>query len=203
MNQKVSRIQTSNPQTDDLLLHDVIKNSYNKNKLKNMKGYNLDESLSNHNQQVYYNPTKKFLLYSVAGTHNLNDAGTDFYLGIGKLKDTNRYKEADTNFKKAKSKYGVDNAKIVGHSLGGAIAGYIGNPDKDEIFTLDKGATIGQKVRKNENAYRSKGDVVSLLNANDPNIKNLINPNQETGKFIKDALNAHNVSNIKYSGISI
>ena len=137
MNQKVSRIQTSNPQTDDLLLHDVIKNSYNKNKLKNMKGYNLDESLSNHNQQVYYNPTKKSLLYSVAGTHNLNDAGTDFYLGIGKLKDTNRYKEADTNFKKAKSKYGVDNAKIVGHSLGGAIATYIGNPDKDQIITID------------------------------------------------------------------
>ena len=34
-------------------------------------------------------------------------------------------------------------------------------------------------------------------------MKNLINPNQETGKFIKDALNAHNVSNIKYSGITI
>ena len=59
MNQKVSRIQNSNPQTDDLLLHDVIKNSYSKNKAKNMKGYNLDESLSNLNQKVYYNPNKK------------------------------------------------------------------------------------------------------------------------------------------------
>ena len=97
----------------------------------------------------------------------------------------------------------MDSAKIVGNSLFCSIAGYIGNPDKDQIFTLDKGATIWQKVRTNENAYRSRGDVVSLLNAKDPNIKNLINPNQETGKFIKDALNAHNVSNIKYSGITI
>ena len=63
MNQKVSRIQTSNPLTDDLLLHDVIKNSYSKNKAKNMQGYNLDESLSNHNQQVYNNPTKKIYYY--------------------------------------------------------------------------------------------------------------------------------------------
>ena len=87
--------------------------------------------------------------------------------------------------------------------MGGSIARYIGNPDRDHIFTLDKGTTIGQKVRKGENAYRSKGDVVSLLNANDPNMKILINPNQETEKFIKDALNSHNVSNIKYTGISI
>jgi hypothetical protein len=204
-------IQTSNPQTDDLLLHDVLKNSYAKNKSKTMKGYNLDENLSNHNQQVYYNPTKKSLLLSGTGTHNFNDdgtynfndIGTDFYLGIGKLKDTNRYKEADKTLKKAKEKYGVNKAIITGHSLFGTIAGYIGNPDVDSIYTLDKGATIGQPVRKNEHAYRSKGDVVSLLNSNDPNITNLINPNQYTGRFIKDSLNAHNVGNIKYNNIHL
>jgi len=204
-------IQTSNPQTDDLLLHDVLKNSYAKNKSKTMKGYNLDENLSNHNQQVYYNPTKKSLLLSGTGTHNFNDdgtynfndIGTDFYLGIGKLKDTNRYKEADKTLKKAKEKYGVNKAIITGHSLFGTIAGYIGNPDVDSIYTLDKGATIGQPVRKNEHAYRSKGDVVSLLNSNDPNITNLINPNQQTGRFIKDSLKAHNVDNIKYNNIHL
>ena len=73
-------MQTSNP-TDDLLLHDVIKNSYSKNKSKIMKRYNLDTSLTNDNQQVYYNLKIKYLLYSIAGTHNLNDVGTDFYLG--------------------------------------------------------------------------------------------------------------------------
>ena len=204
-------IQTSNPQTDDLLLHDVLKNSYAKNKSKTMKGYNLDENLSNHNQQVYYNPTKKSLLLSGTGTHNFNDdgtynfndIGTDFYLGIGKLKDTNRYKEADKTLKLAKEKYGVNKAIITGHSLFGSIAGYIGNPDVDSIYTLDKGATIGQPVRKNEHVFRSKGDVVSLLNSNDPNITNLINPNQQTGRFIKDSLKAHNVDNIKYNNIHL
>jgi hypothetical protein len=67
--------------------------------------------------------------------------------------------------------------------LGGAIAGYIGNPDVDSIYTLDKGATIGQPVRKGEHAYRTAGDAISFINANDPNMKNLINPNQDTGRF--------------------
>lgn len=202
-NQKVSKIQILNPPTDDLLLHDVLKNSYAKNKAKSMKGYNLDESLSNHNQQVYYNPTKKSLLYSIAGTHNLSDVGTDVYLAAGHLKDTNRYKQADRTLKQAKQKYGVNKAIIAGHSLGATLSGYVGNPDVDSIYTLDKGATIGQSVRKGEHAMRSTGDLVSVLNANDPNMKNLINPNQETGRFIKDVLKAHDVGNVKYSNIHV
>ena len=42
---------------------------------------------------------------------------------------------------------------MYGHSLGGTIAGYIGGKG-DTVKTLDKGATIGQKVRSNEKAYR-------------------------------------------------
>ena len=202
-NQKMSMVQTSDPQTDDLMLFDVIKNSYAKNKAKSMKGYNLDVGLSNHNQQVYYNPNNKKLLYSVSGTHNWNDVGTDIYLGAGHLKDTNRYKEAEKTLKQAKQKYGVNKAMIAGHSLGGSISGYIGNPDVDSIYTLDKGATVGQTVRKNEHAYRTKGDAISFINANDSNMKTLINPTQETGHSIKDALKAHNVDNVKYSNIHI
>ena len=201
-NQKMSLIQTTNP-TDDLILHDVIKNSYAKNKAKSMKGYNLDENLSNHNQQVYYNPNKNSLLLSGTGTHNWDDVGTDIYLATGHLKDTNRYKEADRTLKQAKQKYGVNKAIITGHSLFGGIAGYIGNPDVDIIYTLDKGATVGQAVRKGEHAFRTKGDAISFINTNDPNMKNLINPNQQTGHSIKDALKAHNVGNVKYSNISI
>lgn len=167
-----------------------------------MKGYNLDEKLSNNNQQVYYNPTNKKLLYSISGTHNLSDIGTDAYLAAGKLKNTNRYKEADKTLKQAKQKYNVDKAIITGHSLGGSIAGYVGNSN-DSVFSLDKGATLGQPVRKGEHAFRSNRDVISLLNSNDSNMKNLINPNQESGRFIKDTLNAHKVTNIKYNNIHL
>ena len=80
-------------------LYDALKSSYGDKQAKDhltQAGYKYDSMLSNHNQQVWYNPNEKKLLYNVAGTHNLTDWGTDAYLLAGKLKDTNRYKEADS-----------------------------------------------------------------------------------------------------------
>jgi hypothetical protein len=120
-------------------------------------GYERDDALSNHNQQAYYNKNSKKLLYNVTGSHNLADWGTNAYLAAGKIKDTTRYKSADEGLKAAKAKYGVDSATVYGHSLGGTIAGYISSKN-DSVQTLDKGATIGQKVRSNEKAFRTAFD---------------------------------------------
>jgi len=86
------------PLTKNVSLHEAIYSSYHPKEGKAIlgkKGYIYDDKLSNHNESVYYNPTEKKLLYNVAGTHNLRDWGTNAYLAVGKLKDTNRYKEAD------------------------------------------------------------------------------------------------------------
>ena len=205
-----------------LTLHDALKNSYadKKTQKQDMKkyGYYRDNQLSNENQQVYYKPDEKKLLVSVTGTHNLKDVGTDAYLAVGKLKDTNRYKEAKDTLDKAKKRYGVD-ATIVGHSLGGSVGQYIGGSN-DKVISLDKGATIGTPTRNNENAYRSAGDAVSLLNANATNTKtlgkgNLLSNHKYAiggslfglpGTIIGaglDALNSHNVSNIKNEKIFV
>ena len=221
-----------------LTLHDVIKNSYAKHgdqetAFKN-QGYEYDPELSSHNQQVYYNKNaegNKKLLYSVSGTHNLKDWGTDIAVGLGFGKKTGRYNEAKDTLTKAKTKYGTDSATIAAHSLGGFIAGYIGNKN-DKVLTLDKAATIGQKMRSNENAYRTSGDIFSELNANSKRMKTLKN-NQEnqlennvkkaafvgsivpnigtaTGAaigagvgIVKNILGAHNVSQIKNSNIFV
>ena len=187
-------------------LYDALKSSYgnrkSKEQLKNA-GYNYDSMLSNHNQQVWYNPNTKKMLFNIAGTHNLKDWGTDLYLALGKLKDTNRYKEADKILSEAKRKYGNDiQTNITGHSLAGAIGQYIGDKN-DKVYTLDKGATIGQKTRSNENAYRTDGDIVSLLNANSTRMKTLNNYNKATGLIPLDILKAHNVENIKNHNIFI
>ena len=219
-------------------LHNVLKRSYAK-KDEQKKGfhedgddYDYDEGLSNHNQQVYYDKKKKKLLVSVAGTHNLSDVGTDLYLAAGHLKDTNRFKEAENVLNKAKVKYGVDSATVVGHSLGGSVSQYIAG-SKDKAYTLDKGATIGQKTRSNENAYRTSGDAVSLLNANSTRMTTIAKPkpkpktwigtiasavvstpkaiiekglNTATGGLYgvaKGALEAHDVDNIKDESIFV
>lgn len=187
-------------------LYDALKSSYGDKKARQQltnAGYQYDSMLSNRNQQVWYNPNDRKLLYNIAGTHNIKDWGTDAYLAVGKLKDTNRYKEAKQTLENAKLKYGKDiTTNITGHSLGGAIAQYIGNKN-DKVYTLDKGATIGQRTRSNENAYRTSGDAVSVLSTGATRMKTLENRNRATGFLPFDTLKAHNVENIRKEGIQI
>ena len=188
-------------------LYDAIKASYgNKDTLGRRGQYVKDKSLSNDNEQVYYNKKKNKLLYSVAGTHNLKDVVTDGYLAVGKLKDTNRYKEAADVLYKAKAKYNPKKTVGVGHSLGGSIVGYL---PVDRSSTLDKGATIGQPIQRNEKAYRSSGDAVSLLNSGYTKMQTLANPNKAVRTsnpfldIVGNVLKAHNVDNIKQSNLFI
>ena len=47
-------------------------------------GYQIDKGLSNDNQQVYYNPETKKLLYNVTGSHTLGDwVNSDLKLALG------------------------------------------------------------------------------------------------------------------------
>ena len=79
-------------------LHQIVKNSYAKNKANQMGGYEYDQQLSNHNHQVYYNPKDKKLLFSVTGSHNASDWLNNIKLGLGYgFKQSNRYKESHQN----------------------------------------------------------------------------------------------------------
>ena len=174
---------------------------------KGMKeeGYNYDSMMSNHNEQVYYNPQTNKLLVSIAGTHNVSDWGTDLYLAAGHLKDTSRYKEAEKTLHDAKTKYNVTEADVVGHSLGASVGAGVAS-SADHFTGLNAGYTIGQKTRSNNgnhNQYRNAGDMVSILGANARNMHTLKNPNIKTGILPLDILRAHNVSNIKNSNLKI
>ena len=150
-------------------LHDVLKNGYSQHKKTNLNGYELDKDLSNGNQQVYYNKEKNKLHYNVNGTRNLADWITDAIGLTGNLKNTNRYKQADITLKKAKDKYKINNASISGRSLGGAITSLI-SKNNDKVYTLDKFG-LANKIKSNEQAFRTSGDLVSILNSNCKNMK--------------------------------
>ena len=194
---------------NQISLHDVLHNSYSQDPNALTKnGFNYDQELSNHNQQVYYNPKQNKLLYSIAGTHNLNDIGTDIYLGLGKIKDTNRYKSADDTLTKAKQKYQPANTVVVGHSLGGNIASKIGKPE-DKIITYNKGSTINEKVIPQEKSYRSNGDLVSIFNSTNNNTTTLKNkkyllPVLPTfSSLAKNGYKRHLTNNLKNENIFI
>ncbi len=178
-------------------LFDVLNSSYGDsgaNKKLEQQGYKKDLSLSNDNQTVFYNPKEKKMVFSVAGTHNLSDVGTDVYLATGNLKSTNRYKSAKKTLDKARNKYKPSNVVVTGHSLGGAIAQYVAKKE-DKVVTFNKGATIGQKTRKNETAYRTKGDIVSIFSQKQNIVKNK--------KNMFDVLGNHNLTNIKKKRIFV
>lgn len=137
---------------------------------------------------------------------------------LGGFKDTDRYKQADETLKKAKEKYSGADTTITGHSLGGRIVQDIAKKG-DKVYALDAGQTLGQKVKggSNRNIYRTSGDVVSLASAWNPHVQTLTNPHTSSilpalisrnptgigvGAAI-DAYNAHNIENIKDSGIFI
>jgi hypothetical protein len=219
-------------------------------------GYQIDKGLSNENQQVYYNPENKKLLYNVTGSQSLNDwvnvdaklalGGTigkgikaigkplergietllpsswkskferGFENVVGGFKDTDRYKQADETLKAAKLKYQPADVSITGHSLGGRIVQDIAKKS-DKVFALDPGQTIGQKVKGNQNVFRSAGDVVSLASAGSKNVTTLANPHVRTiiPALISgnsnavgiaaaiDAYHAHDIGNIKGSNIFV
>jgi hypothetical protein len=165
-------------------------------------GYIRDNKLSNHNEQIYYNPNNKKLIFSVAGTHNINDLGSDVLLGLGFGKSTKRYKEAHSKIREAKEKYHPVETSVSGHSLGSFIASGISSKN-DKVITLDGAYTLGQKTRGNTTHYRTKGDVVSLFGSNAKHTVNLKNNNIKTGIIPIDAYNAHNVNNIKNEKIFV
>jgi hypothetical protein len=78
-----------NTPTRPLSLYDSLRVGYigdeNKKGAEMAKyGYQIDKGLSNENQQVYYNPESKKLLYNVTGSHNLTDwVNSDLKLALG------------------------------------------------------------------------------------------------------------------------
>ena len=202
-------------------LYNVLKSGYQSKDKQSKKlkedGYIRDDGLSSHNHQAYYNPEKKKLIFNVTGSHNLSDFITDGYLAAGQLKNTSRYKESDKILKKAKEKYQPTETAVTGHSLGSSIGASIASKN-DKVYTLDGGYTVGQKTRSNNQAYRTGGDVVSLLGANAKHMTTLKNNKNHQGLItgaltggvtgaiiggVKDILHAHDVDNIKNEKIFV
>lgn len=186
-------------------LHSVLKAGYGDKKKQEAfameHGYIRDPA-SNDNQQIYFHPPSKSLLVNVTGTHNIKDIGTDAMLIAGKLQDTKRFKEAKQSIASAKQKYGVDNATLTAHSLGGGILQQGAGDKNDKVIVLDSAMTIGQRVNPKHNIYRSSGDIVSIAGAGSKNVKT-IKGKQKLGGGIRNALEAHKIDNIKDKNIFI
>jgi len=190
-----------------LLLHDAIDASYQstndaRHRL-DKQGYIMDDELSNIEEKVYNNPTTGDLLIAYRGSMNLQNDWLDTNISLlkGDLKSSERFKRSNDVYQKAKKKYNKDKVTLVGDSMGGSLASAVGGDD-DNILTHNKGTTYNTTNKKNEKAYREKGDLVSILNYWTPNTKTLNN-----GSFLNlgqlNPLSAHNYKLLKNKNIFI
>lgn len=75
---------TPRPTLYDTLRVGYLPSESEKGKEMSKYGYQIDKGLSNDNQQVYYNPETKKLLYNVTGSHSLQDwVNSDLKLALG------------------------------------------------------------------------------------------------------------------------
>lgn len=180
-----------------LTLHRALKIGYLRNEKKQKKrlkrfGYRIDNELTNHNVLTAYNPFNNKVITVVNGTNPLSpaDLWTDARLASGNLKGSDRYKNAESIYLKAKQKY-QQPITIVGHSLGGAIATNLVRPEDRAIVY---GAANSPFTKKKENlySYRTSGDPFSAFDAT---ARTMNNPERNPIKLL-NPIQPHNVSNI-------
>jgi hypothetical protein len=160
-------------------------------------GY-IKQPYSDHNQQIYHNPTTKHTYFNITGSHNIRDwLINDTALALNNLHNTYRYKSAKNALYKTETLFGK-NITLTGHSLGGIIASKIAKP-YHTLYTFNKGVSILDKNKPNEYAYRTNMDPVSILNTfakNTINTKTL--PSYFNLKNIFDSHSTRHFNNIKF-----
>jgi hypothetical protein len=146
------------------VLQSFLSNSYKKNADQKMDGYTRDDSLSGRRAQVYKNDANQAVVVH-RGTASAKDWAVDALSAVGMHKSTNRYKHAKKIQKQAESKYGANNTKTLGHSLGARLAEDVGGKS-NEIITYNKPVVltnIGKKVSNKNTDIRTNNDPVSFL----------------------------------------
>lgn len=130
-------------------------------------GYKIDNELSNKETKVFYNPLENKMVFSVAGTNPFSsrDVGTDAYLaflGNAGLKQTNRFKEAESVLNRARAKYKGSEKVLIGHSLGNSVISNLAK-ENEKVLGFGTGSGFYQTAKAPlEQRYRTFYDPLSL-----------------------------------------
>jgi hypothetical protein len=138
---------------------------------ESLYGFKLDTELSSQKNSVFFNPNSGEIVISFKGTNpkNVEDLWDDLAIVGGFETHASRFKGADKLYVTVEQKYGKDRLKIVGHSLGGSAAMFVGEKHDIETHSYNPGISYrsaSQTHLKNKNAsyvYTTRGDPVSIL----------------------------------------
>jgi hypothetical protein len=143
-------------------LEKMLNASYEKNRPKEIDGYQLDEELSVPTVAVYFSPSTRKAKVIIRGTEvTIKDWLNNIQYAVGNYVKTDRFKIAKEVSDKAEAKYGKANIDTIGHSQGGIGARLLG-ADTANVIELNP-AYLGEKHLPNQHTIRSSRDPVSML----------------------------------------
>jgi hypothetical protein len=141
----------------------MSKDAYEK-KRQDFNEWMVEKYHNNREHGVWINNKTKEIKVAFRGTDNLGDVKTDVYLGIGKLKNTDRFKKEDNLINQLKRMYPSYKITVTGHSLAGNIAAELANKHNLEGSGFNAGFGISGKINNsNFQHYRTSTDPVSIL----------------------------------------
>jgi hypothetical protein len=193
-------------------LKDFLYNGYNNRdkQADDLKKKGYEKVQSTGNSQIYFNPQSETLIDNINGSRSLRDWKDNFLYAISGNSHDDRYKQEKTDLEKTQKTYNPKKTIVSGNSRGGLIARAIAQP-QDQIITHNAPSHFfNDKPKSNELAYRTKGDVVSILSAGHKNTKTLpqnyipTTSLNSTYNLVNNTLKAHKTKTLnKNIGIGI
>lgn len=148
-------------------IKDFLQASYEKDAPKNIRGYVLDDELSNLYGKVYVNEDLEKVILSFRGT-GMENLGSDWINNLVYLANSNaykltpRFKTALNMYSSAMNKYKGYKFELLGHSQSGVIVNNLCSDKVRNCISLNP-AYKNANLKNNEYIIRSTGDAVSKL----------------------------------------
>lgn len=143
----------------------------------------------NAEHRVYHKDGKAVVAYRGTIPSNKKDLGADALLAVGLQDKSNRFKRAVRTADKVVAKYGKENVRVVGHSLGASKAAYVSRAKglKGTGFNTPL-SVLNKRTYANFHNVSTKADPVAWVARNTRGVKK-----QTTAKQVK--WNPHTLSN--------
>lgn len=147
-----------------------------------IEGFNYQKNMSDRNSGVYLNDPDLKLILALKGTSNFADIGPDLFIIGGNEDNSRRFTQSLKKYDQVKNKFPNHKIEVVGHSLGGTQAMFVGQKRDVENYAYNPGfnATSDDVIKTDHpktNIVMVQGDPISnTIMVRDLNEKTVILP---------------------------